>query len=156
MIRPIIGFTQDDRGDWIASLSCGHAQHMRHAPPFTSRPWVLTAEGRDSMLGAPVDCVRCDRFEMPETVVAFKRTETFTEHTVPDALLTDHTTPAGIWGRITVVEGTLRYRVMQLNTDIELSPQNPGIIVPEAPHRVRPGGTVRFYVELFRRSAGAS
>lgn len=150
MTRPITAFRLDDKGDWIAVLSCGHAQHMRHAPPFTSRPWVLTAEGRDSKLGAPVDCVRCDRFEVPEAVVTFKRTETFTEHTVPDGLLKDHTTAPGVWGRITVVEGTLRYRVVQFDTDIELSPQNPGIIVPGVPHSVRPVGKVRFHVEFLR------
>ena len=96
MNRPITGFTLDDKGDWIAQLSCGHGQHMRHTSPFANRPWVLTASGRESKLGVPVDCVRCDRFEMPETVVAFKRTATFTEHTVPDGLRTDHTTAAGL------------------------------------------------------------
>ena len=44
--RRIVGFRQDDHGDWIAELECGHAQHVRHDPPWTMRPWVTTAGGR--------------------------------------------------------------------------------------------------------------
>jgi len=63
MQRPITGFHQDEHGDWVAELSCGHGQHVRHKPPFTLRPWVVTAAGRDSRLGTELDCVRCDRGE---------------------------------------------------------------------------------------------
>jgi tellurite methyltransferase len=61
--RPIRGFHQDEQGHWVADLACGHGQHVRHAPPFQSRPWVLTPEGRASFLGFELDCVRCDRGE---------------------------------------------------------------------------------------------
>ena len=61
MERPITGFAQDDAGDWIALLSCGHRQHVRHKPPFTLRPWVVTEEGRASKLGAALECAACDR-----------------------------------------------------------------------------------------------
>jgi hypothetical protein len=63
MKREIIGYHQDDEGYWVADLSCGHAQHVRHDPPWQSRPWVLTAEGRQRALGWQLDCVRCDRGE---------------------------------------------------------------------------------------------
>jgi tellurite methyltransferase len=63
MKRPITGYHRDEQGDWVAELSCGHGQHVRHKPPFTLRPWVETAAGRDSMLGTELDCVRCDRGE---------------------------------------------------------------------------------------------
>jgi hypothetical protein len=55
----IVGFHQDEVRDWVAELSCGHQQHVRHRPPFTERPWVLTQEGRASMLGHDVPCVEC-------------------------------------------------------------------------------------------------
>jgi len=61
MLRPIASYHQDDVGDWVADLTCGHGQHVRHKPPFFLRPWVVTAEGRASMLGTPLDCVLCDR-----------------------------------------------------------------------------------------------
>jgi tellurite methyltransferase len=64
-LRSIRGFHQDAEGHWVADLACGHAQHVRHAPPFQSRPWVLTPEGRASFLGFELECVRCDRGEPP-------------------------------------------------------------------------------------------
>jgi hypothetical protein len=58
--QPIVGFHQDEKGDWVAELACGHGQHVRHRPPFTLRPWATTEEGRRSKLGARLECVLCD------------------------------------------------------------------------------------------------
>jgi hypothetical protein len=55
----IIGFHRDEEGHWVADLACGHAQHVRHAPPLQTRAWVLTAEGRAEHLGTPLRCMRC-------------------------------------------------------------------------------------------------
>lgn len=60
MERRIVGFSQDDEQQWVATLDCGHQQHMRHRPPFERRAWVTTPEGRASRLGVTVDCARCD------------------------------------------------------------------------------------------------
>jgi hypothetical protein len=58
----IVGFRPDreEPGAWIAVLACGHTQHVRHAPPLSERPWVLTEEGRSRFLGAELDCPYCD------------------------------------------------------------------------------------------------
>jgi hypothetical protein len=63
VIRPIVGFHQDDEGDWVAELACGHNQHVRHRPPFQNREWATTPEGRSSRLGADLDCRLCDEGE---------------------------------------------------------------------------------------------
>jgi hypothetical protein len=63
--RSILGFHRDTEGDWVAELDCGHAQHVRHRPPFQVRPWVLDEAGRAARLGAPLDCPLCDRSEPP-------------------------------------------------------------------------------------------
>ncbi len=55
----ITGFHQDDAGDWVAELECGHQQHVRHDPPWTLRPWVLTEEGRGQFLGRELPCKLC-------------------------------------------------------------------------------------------------
>lgn len=60
MERRIVGFHQDERQDWVADLECGHTQHVRHNPPWTLRPWVVTPEGRAEFLGRVLDCVKCD------------------------------------------------------------------------------------------------
>lgn len=60
MKQPIVGYHRDAEGDWVAQLACGHNQHVRHRPPWTLRPWTRTAEGRARMLGAALDCVKCD------------------------------------------------------------------------------------------------
>src|SRR5690349_7654797 len=44
MKRKITGFDKDDENHWRAILECGHPQHVRHDPPLSSRPWVLTEE----------------------------------------------------------------------------------------------------------------
>jgi len=60
MLRKMVGFHQDDRLDWVADLECGHGQHVRHNPPWTVRPWVVTPEGRAQLLGFELDCKKCD------------------------------------------------------------------------------------------------
>jgi tellurite methyltransferase len=150
MERTIIGFRLDHEGDWVAILNCGHPQHVRHNPPFVNRPWTTTEEGRNSKLGRTLNCVRCNRFELPEGFVPYRQTPVFTENSVPVGLTKDHLTKAGVWAKIIVVDGKLRYCVDVLDTDVELSQNHPGIVVPEVLHRVEPVGTVRFFVEFYR------
>jgi hypothetical protein len=38
---------------------------MRHDPPWQSRPWTATAQGRAAKLGVRVNCLKCDRNEPP-------------------------------------------------------------------------------------------
>lgn len=59
--RAIVGYHQDDQGDWVAELACGHQQHVRHEPPFYTRPWVLRAESRQQQLGKQIECLLCDQ-----------------------------------------------------------------------------------------------
>jgi hypothetical protein len=56
----IVGFHQDEQGDWVADLACGHTQHVRHRPPWELRPWVVTVEGRRAHLGQILQCKKCD------------------------------------------------------------------------------------------------
>jgi hypothetical protein len=57
--RRIVAFHQDANGDWVADLECGHTQHVRHNPPWQSRPWVITPEGRSGYLGRELACKKC-------------------------------------------------------------------------------------------------
>ena len=66
MRRTISGWRSDEAGDWVAELSCGHASHVRHRPPFLVAPWVETAEGRTARIGAEWECPLCDRELRPD------------------------------------------------------------------------------------------
>jgi hypothetical protein len=59
ILRPIIGYHQDDHGHWVAQLSCSHNQHVRHDPPMVHRDWVRTEAGRQSMIGFELPCKKC-------------------------------------------------------------------------------------------------
>lgn len=58
--QAITGFHQDEQGDWVADLACGHTQHVRHRPPWELRPWVTTEDGRRAHLGFLLQCRKCD------------------------------------------------------------------------------------------------
>ena len=57
----IVGFHEDDEKHWVAELSCGHQQHVRHRPPLIERPWVETEAGRLAKIGHAVVCAECTR-----------------------------------------------------------------------------------------------
>ena len=60
MNQSIIGYHKDEEDHWVAELNCGHFQHVRHKPPFINRPWIVTQQGRESMLGEKLNCKKCD------------------------------------------------------------------------------------------------
>jgi tellurite methyltransferase len=155
MQRPIVGYHLDAEGDWVAELSCGHGQHVRHRPPFTVRQWVVTPEGRESRLGQVLDCPWCDRWQMPSGHVAYRKTPVFTLDTIPKGLLSKHTTKAGVWGRLEVLSGNIAYVVeAPVEARHELAAGEFAVIVPELEHRVEARGPVEFCVELYRAAAG--
>lgn len=150
MQRPIIGFHLDAAGDWVAELDCGHGQHVRHTPPFMERPWVTSAAGRQGRLGQMLDCVRCDAAELPEHFVAYKQTDEFSETSLPAGLRRGHTTRAGVWAKIHVRAGRLRYCVDDRGTVQELAAGEAGIVVPQVVHHLELLGPVRVQVEFYR------
>ena len=81
MKQPITGFHQDDERHWVAELSCGHVQHVRHDPPLVTREWTQSSHGRQSMIGYQLDCLKCDDGEPADetklrTMLQPKRTNT--------------------------------------------------------------------------------
>jgi len=154
MLRAITGYHQDEVGDWVAELACGHGQHVRHKPPFFSRPWAATDDGRTAMIGKELPCVLCDRFELPLGFAPYQRTAELDQTSIPAGLLRDHSTKPGVWGVIHVVAGRLHYIVEPpLAREHILDPATPGVVVPEVLHRVAPIDDVRFYVEFHRRAS---
>ncbi|WP_084307790.1 DUF3565 domain-containing protein [Phytopseudomonas flavescens] len=55
----LVAFEQDHDGHWVAVLSCGHTQHLRHQPPWQNRAWVLDAAQRQACIGTHFMCGWC-------------------------------------------------------------------------------------------------
>jgi hypothetical protein len=64
--RRIVGFHLDGENHWVAQLECGHNQHVRHTPPWTNRPWVVTPEGRAKALSQVLPCQKCGTGAPPD------------------------------------------------------------------------------------------
>lgn len=66
MDKRIAGYHLDEENHWVAELECGHNQHVRHNPPWTNRPWVVTKAGRAEKFGAILRCKKCDEGAPPD------------------------------------------------------------------------------------------
>jgi hypothetical protein len=67
MKQSITGYHKDEENHWVAQLACGHNQHVRHDPPWVNRPWVITTEGRNNMLGFELNCKKCEQHAPPDS-----------------------------------------------------------------------------------------
>jgi tellurite methyltransferase len=155
--RSIVGFHQDDVGDWVAELSCLHGQHVRHRPPFYDRPWVVNERERAARIGADLECPLCDRAEMPEGLTLVRCAGPFTAETTPAALRTRHRVADGTWGCLRVLEGSLWF-AMERHSPFEVCVAAGArqAIPPGMPHSLRLEGPVRFSIEFFVATTGAS
>ena len=90
---------------------------------------------------------------LPGGLVSYRRTPIFSEVTVPAGLRRAHATKDGVWGLIHVLDGALRYRILderRTRAEYLLAPgRAPGIVEPTILHEVEPVGPVRFQVEFF-------
>ena len=107
MQRRIVGFHQDEDGDWVAELSCLHNQHVRHQPPFQERSWVLEESGRAARIGAELNCPLCDRAELPEGLHLARTAGPFEAGTLPAGLRHGHRVAERTWGCLSVHEGSV-------------------------------------------------
>lgn len=155
MERNITGYHQDDQGDWVAELVCGHNQHVRHRPPFQPRPWVLDNQGRTARLGTPLECPPCERAEMPDTLRHVRTTPIWDHDTMPAGLRRAHRIAPGTWGRIVVSRGRLRFTAATTPAiRVQLREGETQAIPPGVDHQVEPLGAVGFVVEFFAIDRG--
>lgn len=123
MISPRIGFTQH-------SLTIRAAQHMTdlvdRANHFRTLPAAVT--------NGPAP---------------YKSTPVFDADSLPAGLRREHRTKVGVWGVIRVLEGRLRYRVINPASETILDPDHPGLVLPDQPHLVEPLGTMRMQVDFY-------
>jgi tellurite resistance-related uncharacterized protein len=77
----------------------------------------------------------------------YRSTPVFDETTLPAGLRGEHRTKAGVWGVIRVIEGKLKLVVA--NDETILTPERPGLVLPEQTHRVEPVGPMRMQVDFY-------
>jgi hemoglobin len=81
--------------------------------------------------------------------VPYKSTPVFDENTLPKNLRNAHSTKAGVWGIIRILEGQLRYVIEDTGIQTILTPDRPGLVMPEQQHHVEPIGQIKMQVEFY-------
>ena len=66
MHHAIIGYFQDEAGQWFAKLDCGHGQQLMQDAPAANNAWVQSQMGRDDKIGVLMICPKCISGEMPD------------------------------------------------------------------------------------------
>jgi tellurite resistance-related uncharacterized protein len=94
---------------------------------------------------------------LPPGLEHVRTTAVFDAQTVPPGLLRAHRIAAGVWGRLTVDEGSLRF-VFEDNPGgaVRVAAGESMIIPPSTPHHVEPDADVRFAVEFHSSPTGGS
>ncbi len=88
---------------------------------------------------------------LPEGLTAYARTPTFSARSIPEKLRKSHRTKAGTWAKIVILEGKLRYRILEPDIrEFVLTADHPGVVGPTVSHEVDVVGDVQFYVEFYR------
>jgi tellurite resistance-related uncharacterized protein len=147
--RRITGFDRDGAGDWVAVLDCHHRQHVRDRPPLWPAPWVLDDTSRQQRVGTALACPLCDRAELPPDLAVVRTTPQWDEHSMPEALRRAHRVRSGVWGRLHVGRGRLRFvahTTPVLDVVVKAGEAQP--IPPDVEHAIEPKGPVRFSIEF--------
>jgi len=79
----------------------------------------------------------------------YRSTPVFDQDTLPAALRARHSTKAGVWGVIRVIEGSLRLTYLDPPSEIVLAPGCPGLVLPQQPHFVTPVGAMTMQVDFY-------
>ncbi len=79
----------------------------------------------------------------------YRSTPIFDEGTLPAALRREHRTKPGVWGVVRVFEGKLKLSYVDPPKVLIVSPDSPGLLLPNQSHFVEPVGTMRMQVEFY-------
>ena len=87
--------------------------------------------------------------------VPYRSTPIFDEVSLPAALRRDHSTKAGVWGVVRVIEGELMLGFAD-GRSIVLKSGDSGLIRPEEPHWVMLRGEMKMQVDFYDREPDLS
>lgn len=85
----------------------------------------------------------------------YRSTPVFDQETLPAGLRANHSTKAGVWGLIRVIEGRLRLTYVDPPSEVTLAAGEAGIVQPEQVHFVTPLGAMKMQVDFYNAPPGA-
>jgi len=85
----------------------------------------------------------------------YKVTAIWTDETLPAAVRAAHSTKAGTWGLLRVLEGQVHLVFEDGSGEVLVTPATPGLFPPEALHHVVPDGPARMQVEFYKERPAA-
>ena len=92
------------------------AAYISPRPGFTPHPLTIHAAAQMIHLVERADYFRAQ----PSAVLPYKRTSVFDEDTLPAGLRREHRTKPGVWGVIRVLDGRVRYQVLDPTSEVIL------------------------------------
>ena len=78
----------------------------------------------------------------------YKTTPVWDEKSLPAAIRNEHSTKAGVWGLLRVIEGEVRLKFAN-GTERRVTPERPALIPPQDVHHVEGEGPFRMRVEFY-------
>lgn len=165
-------------GDYKGNPMVAHARHADAITPALFTRWLaLWAEVTDEVMApeaAKALQAKAARMSVnlqhalfssraPEVAVVegaaadgavvrpYRMSSEFDAAGLPPALQREHRTKAGVWGVIRVLEGQLKYVVLDPPAEHILTVERPGMVLPEQPHRIEPMGDLRVRIEFYDR-----
>ena len=82
--------------------------------------------------------------------IPYKTTPIFDETSLPEAIRNAHSTKAGVWGLLRVLDGEVELVFHDPHREVRVAPGYPAPIPPEAIHHVEVLGPMRMQVEFYR------
>lgn len=79
----------------------------------------------------------------------YRTTPVFDENTLPATIRSVHATKEGVWGVLRVFEGRVHLVFHEPARTLEVTPDAPGPIPPQAEHHVETCGPMRMQVEFY-------
>ena len=80
----------------------------------------------------------------------YKTTPVFDQVSLPQAIRSEHSTKEGVWGLLRVLAGEVRLVFDDPPRVVQVTPDNPAPIPPQAVHHVEVDGPMRMQVEFYR------
>ena len=110
---------------------------------------MLSEEGRADRLGSELACPPCARAELPSGLSVRRHLGPFDETDLPSGLQKAHRVPAGQWGLLRILSGSVNFW-MESEPPVErhLSAGVEQPIPPEVRHELRLTGPVSLTIEL--------